>query len=229
MKQEYRLDMIGARFIEKVENKESVVAVIGMGYVGLPLAMGFNRIGFPVIGFDINGLLVSDLMAGKSRIAHFPDRLIKRMVDTGRFEATTEFSRIREADAILICVPTPLTRHREPDLTYIVATAKSIAPHIRRGQIVVLESTTYPGTTREVMQPLLEEGSGLKANDDFIVAFSPEREDPANPDFDTTTIPKVIGAETREGEEMAAKLYGSLINKVVRRVQPGCGRSRQTD
>jgi UDP-N-acetyl-D-glucosamine dehydrogenase len=212
--------MIGARFIEKAENKEAVVAVIGMGYVGLPLAMGFNRVGFPVIGFDINESLVSDLMAGKSRIAHFPDRLIKEMVGTGRFEATTDFSRIAEVDAILICVPTPLTRHREPDLTYIVATAKSIAPYIKPGQIIVLESTTYPGTTREVVQPLLEELSGFKGDKDFFLAFSPEREDPANPDFNTTIIPKVIGAATSEGEEMAAKLYGSLVNKVVRVSSP---------
>ena len=139
MKQELKLGMSRAGFIQKVENKEAVVAVIGMGYVGLPLAMGFNRIGFPVIGFDIDQSLVSDLMAGKSRISHFPDRLIKEMIDTERFEATTDITRISEADAILICVPTPLTRHREPDLTYIVATAKSIAPYIRPGQIIVLE------------------------------------------------------------------------------------------
>jgi UDP-N-acetyl-D-glucosamine dehydrogenase len=220
MKQELKAGTSRAGFIQKVENKEAVIAVIGMGYVGLPLAMGFNRIGFPVIGFDINQSLVSDLMAGKSRIAHFPDRLIKEMVDTKRFEATTDITRISEADAILICVPTPLTRHREPDLTYIVATAKSIAPYIRPGQIIVLESTTYPGTTREVVLPLLEEGSGFKGDEDFIVAFSPEREDPANANFNTTTIPKVIGAATREGEEMAAKLYGSLINKVVRVSSP---------
>ena len=220
MKQELKLGMSRAGFIQKVENKEAVIAVIGMGYVGLPLAMGFNRIGFPVIGFDINHSLVSDLMAGKSRIAHFPDWLIKEMIDTERFEATSDITRISEADAILICVPTPLTRHREPDLTYIVATAKSIAPYIRPGQIIILESTTYPGTTREVVQPLLEEGSGFKGDEDFIVAFSPEREDPANADFSTATIPKVIGAATREGEEMAAKLYGSLIKKVVRVSSP---------
>ncbi len=208
------------RFIEKLEKRNSTIAVIGLGYVGLPLILGFNDVGFKVLGFDISADLVSQLNAGKSRIAHIPSEKVRTMIDSGRFEATTDFSRVSEADAILICVPTPLNAYREPDLSYIRATARNIGPHVRKGQLIVLESTTYPGTTREVLMPILEEGCGLKGDEDFMVAFSPEREDPANPDFNTTTIPKVVGAATRDGEEMAASLYETLITRVVRVSSP---------
>ncbi len=207
-------------FIENLNNRNSTIAIIGLGYVGLPLILGFNGVGFSVLGFDINQGLVDELNAGKSRIAHIPSEKVQAMLDTKRFEATTDFSRISDADAILICVPTPLNAYREPDLSFIRATAENIAPYIRAGQLVVLESTTYPGTTREVLMPILETGSGLKGDDDFTVAFSPEREDPANPDFNTTTIPKVVGAATLDGEEMSAALYETLITKVVRVSSP---------
>jgi len=204
------------QFIEKLNKTQSVIAVIGLGYVGLPLIMAFNKIGFSVLGFDVNKELTELLMKGKSRIAHIPSNDVQTMVDTGRFEATTDFSKISNADAILICVPTPLNRHRDPDLSFIRATAETIAPHIRKGQLVVLESTTYPGTTREVLKPILEQGSGLRGDEDFMLAFSPEREDPANPDFNTTTIPKVVGANTKVGEEMSTALYEKLISRIVR-------------
>jgi len=142
------------------------------------------------------------------------------MLDSKRFNATIDFSKIGEVDAILICVPTPLNAYREPDLSFIQATSNTIAPYIKKGQLIILESTTYPGTTREILQPILEDGSGLKGNEDFIVAFSPEREDPGNPDFNTTTITKVVGASTRQGEEMAATLYEAVISSVKRVSSP---------
>jgi UDP-N-acetyl-D-glucosamine dehydrogenase len=200
---------------EKIDKRSAVVGVIGLGYVGLPLILGFNRVGFTTLGFDISDELVDFLNSGNSKIAHIPTESVAEMVATQRFIATTDFSKIGEADAILICVPTPLSRHREPDLSYIRATAESISPHIRKGQLVILESTTYPGTTSEILQPILEHGSGLVANKDFFVVFSPEREDPGNPNFDTTTIPKVVGAATKEGENVSTALYEALINRVV--------------
>lgn len=206
---------VSAEFIDGLEKRDKVIAVIGLGYVGLPLILGFNNVGHRTIGFDISQDLVDDLNSGKSRIAHIPGDNVKAMVETGRFEATTDFSKIADSDAVLICVPTPLNHHREPDLSFVTATAAAIAPYIKKGQLVALESTTYPGTTREVLLPILEEGSGLTGDKDFFVAFSPEREDPANPDFNTTTIPKVVGAATPEGESMAAALYETVISKVV--------------
>lgn len=214
------LGALSSQFISKLEAKESTIAVIGLGYVGLPLILSFNQAGHSVLGFDVNQNLVDQLKAGESRIAHIKSETVQKMVDTGRFDATTDFSQIGRADAILICVPTPLNHHREPDLSFIAETAKAIAPHLAKGQLIVLESTTYPGTTQEVLKPLLEEGSGLVGDKDFIVAFSPEREDPANPDFNTTTIPKVVGAATPEGEEMAAALYELIIKQVVRVTSP---------
>jgi len=208
------------KFIADLENRRSTIAVIGLGYVGLPLILGFNNVGFCVLGVDISHELVDQLMTGQSRIAHIPSEKVQEMIDTQRFEATTDFSQVSKADAILICVPTPLNAYREPDLSYIRATAKNIAPHVKKGQLIILESTTYPGTTREVLMPILEQESGLKGDKDFIVAFSPEREDPGNPDFNTTTIPKVVGAATPEGEEMAAALYETLISRVVRVSSP---------
>ncbi len=208
------------QFIEKLEKRDAVIAIIGLGYVGLPLVLGFNNIGFPALGFDVNQELIDQLMQGKSRIAHIPSSKVETMVATGRFEATADFSQIKRADAILICVPTPLNQYREPDLSFIKVTAENIAPHIKPGQLVILESTTYPGTTREILLPILEQGSGLKGDRDFFIAFSPEREDPANPNYDTTTIPKVVGAATPDGEQMAAALYETLITRVVRVSNP---------
>src|SRR5262249_55641812 len=151
----------------------------------------------------------------KSYIQHITDKRIADMIGGGRFFATTDFSRLAEADAIIICVPTPLTKHLEPDLSYIVSTTQAIAPYLRAEQLVVLESTTYPGTTREVMLPILEEGSRLQANVDFFVAYSPEREDPGNANFETTTIPKIVGAIGPEALQRARALYERIVPRVV--------------
>ncbi len=215
MEQNVELGMLAKGFIDKVENRECKVAVIGLGYVGIPLVIGFNNVGFPVLGVDIDERKVNSLMAGKSDITHISNESIQKMLDTERFEATTDFAKLHEVDAILLCVPTPLNHHREPDLSFVEATTRSIAPYVRPGQIIILESTTYPGTTTEILQPILEQGSGLVANKDFIVAYSPEREDPANPSFITATIPKVVGAATDEGLEMMIALYQAVLEKVV--------------
>jgi UDP-N-acetyl-D-glucosamine dehydrogenase len=194
---------------------KATVGVVGMGYVGLPLAMEFGKKQFKVIGFDIDDSKVKALNAGKSYIKHIPTAEIARIRKSGNFEATTEFSRISESDAILICVPTPLGLHNEPDISYIEITAKAIAPFIRSGQLIALESTTYPGTTEEVLIPILEKSSGLKAGVDFWVAFSPEREDPNNKDYSTSTIPKVVGGFTPDCLKAACTLYDQIIIKTI--------------
>jgi UDP-N-acetyl-D-glucosamine dehydrogenase len=201
------------RFIEKVETRTAIVGILGMGYVGLPLAEAFLKVGLPVIGFDILQKRVDSLKAGKTFIRHIADERIEAMNATGRFDATADFDRLAEADALLICVPTPLNKHREPDLSYVVATAEQIAKTLRKGQLIALESTTYPGTTDEVIIPILER-AGLKAGVDFAVAYSPEREDPGNPDFSTTSIPKVVGANSDSERRMALALYGSFAQTV---------------
>ena len=205
-----------ANFISKVKNQECVIATIGLGYVGLPLMLGFSDKGFPVLGLDIDRIKIDALMRGESYFSHIPSSRVAEMTSTGRFVASDDFSNIDTADAILICVPTPLTKHHEPDVSYIRSTAMSITPYLRKGQIVILESTTYPGTLREVLQPLLEEGSGLIANEDFFLAYSPEREDPGNQSYGTTDIPKVVGASTSQALDMACALYEVLVPQVVR-------------
>ena len=198
------------------EGKEKlVVGVVGMGYVGLPLLLQFCRSGNTAIGFDIDEEKVKSLLAGKSYIRHIESSALAEAVQTSRLSATTDFSRIGETDAVIICVPTPLTRHREPDISYIVNTGKQIGPHLRSGQVVVLESTTYPGTTDEDLRPILEELSGLRAGVDFHLAFSPEREDPGNPKFKTADIPKVVGGHTAECGRHAAALYGKAGIRTV--------------
>lgn len=201
--------------IEKLRNRTAVVSVIGLGYVGLPLANVLHSSGFRVVGFDIDSRKVNSLKAGKSYIGHIADSRVQEVIADGRFEPTTDFSRISEVDTIAICVPTPLTANREPDLSFIESTGKSIAPHLRRGQLIVLESTTYPGTTREVLQPILEGMSGLRAGTDFLLAFSPEREDPGNPNFSTSNIPKVVGGMDEGSSRAAAVLYEFVSTKVV--------------
>jgi len=198
----------------RIEKCQARVGIIGMGYVGLPLVRAFYEAGFPSLGFDTDAKKVRQLNAGKSYIKHIPSRLVREMVQSGRFEATTDPKRLSECDAILICVPTPLTRTREPDLTYVRSTAETIRQHLRRGQLVVLESTTYPGTTREELVPILEQ-SGLKAGRDFYVAFSPEREDPGSPSFTTSNIPKVVGGLDRRSGWIARALYGQVVKQVV--------------
>ncbi len=212
----HELQQTSKAFIDRIDNRQALIAIVGLGYVGLPLMMGFNKVGFNVLGIDIDPEKTGTLKKGRTYISHFPDAQVAEMVKSGRFDASTDFSRLHEADAILLCVPTPLNTYREPDLSYVSNTTKAIAPHLRKGQLIILESTTYPGTTREVMRPLLEQGSGLVADRDFVIAYSPEREDPANPLYETATIPKVVGAATLEGQDMAASLYATLVNKVVR-------------
>jgi UDP-N-acetyl-D-glucosamine dehydrogenase len=202
------------QLVRKIKDKQATVGIIGLGYVGLPLVREFTRGGARVMGFDIDPKKVKSLMAGKSYIEHIPSDTVKEMVKTGLFEATTDFDRLGEADCVLICVPTPLTKMREPDMTYIEVTAKAIAQRLRKGQLVVLESTTYPGTTREVMLPILET-SGLKVGRDFFLAFSPEREDPGRKDYSTKTIPKVVGGFDKPSLEVAVACYEIAIDHVV--------------
>jgi UDP-N-acetyl-D-glucosamine dehydrogenase len=201
-------------FLAKCADKTMTVGIIGMGYVGLPLALAFRAKGYPVIGFDVDQSKITALAANQSYIKHISGDRIMDMKADGKFDATVDFSRLKEVDAILICVPTPLNEHREPDLSYVVATTEVIGKHLRPNQIVILESTTYPGTSEEVMWPILEKLSGLKCGVEFALAYSPEREDPGNPDFDTTTIPKVVGANTADERAMAEALY-SAFTKVV--------------
>jgi UDP-N-acetyl-D-glucosamine dehydrogenase len=200
--------------LEKIKSHEAKVGVVGLGYVGLPLLMEFVEQGFKTIGFDIDDKKVTALNSGKSYIKHISSERVKHVVDTNLFEATADFSRIGEVDCILIAVPTPLTKHREPDISYIEKTGEAIAPYLRKDQLVVLESSTYPGTTEEVLKPILEK-SGLKGDVDFYVAFSPEREDPNNPNFNTKTIPKVVGANTPHALELSAALYDQVIVQTV--------------
>jgi len=190
------------------------VGIIGLGYVGLPLAQEFCRGGATVLGFDINSKMVALINTGRSPIKHITQESMAEMVKTNRFCATDDMSRLCEPDTLIICVPTPLTKNREPDMQYIVSTSQTISRYLRKGQLVVLESTTYPGTTREVMVPILEQ-SGLKAGKDFFAAFSPEREDPGNKHFHTSTIPKVVGGLGKESLERALSVYRVAIQKLV--------------
>jgi UDP-N-acetyl-D-glucosamine dehydrogenase len=190
------------------------IGIVGLGYVGLPLALTGATAGFRVIGFDINANRVERINRGETVIRHLDGAMFAAAADQGRFEATADFARLAEVDAILICVPTPLTRHREPDLSYVVRTAETLALHLRAGQLVVLESTTYPGTTDEVLKPVLERG-GLRSGRDFFLAFSPEREDPGNPDFGTSSIPKVVGGDGEHALALADQLYGAMVSSTV--------------
>jgi len=201
-------------FIDRVKDKSGVVGVIGQGYVGLPLALVFSEAGFHVVGFDVDGGKIATLNQGRSYIKHVGSSRVAAVVKSGRFSATDDFDRLRECDAIIICVPTPLGKHREPDNSYIHATAREIAKRLRPGQLVVLESTTYPGTTEEEVLPILET-SGLRSPKDFLLAFSPEREDPGNANFSTRTIPKVVGGINQESTAAAVALYQAGLDKVV--------------
>ena len=201
--------------LDKIKKKEAKIGVIGLGYVGLPLVIEFCKSGFSVTGLDIDEKKNKSLSQGKSFIKHIPDEKIQALNQDGKFEASKDFTLVEKLDCILICVPTPLNKNREPDMSYIVSTAKQIAPHMKKGQLVILESTTYPGTTQEVLSPELESGSGLKVNSDFFVAYSPEREDPNNKDFTTSTIPKVIGSDHPTGLELSQSLYSHIIDTTV--------------
>ncbi len=199
---------------KKIEDRTAAIGVIGLGYVGLPLAIEFARAGFPVTGFDLDRNKVARIREGRSYIRHIPPAAVRELHRGGAVPATDDFRLLGRMDCILICVPTPLTSHQEPDLSYIEATVRTVARTLRVGQLIVLESTTYPGTTREVVKPALEE-SGLAAGRDFFLAFSPEREDPGNPDFATASIPKVVGGLNRESLRLARKLYGAIVPATV--------------
>jgi len=203
-----------AALMERIEERRFGVAVLGLGYVGIPLALTACKAGFPVFGFDVDQARVDQLNRGESSIKHIPTQAIQDAVRTGQFVVTADFSRLGEPDAIIIAVPTPLTRNREPDLRYIEQTAHAIAARLRAGQLIVLESTTWPGTTEEVVKPILER-TGLKSGRDFFLAFSPEREDPGNVDFNTSTIPKIVGGDGPDALRLAEALYGALVVSTV--------------
>ncbi len=208
------LAQMAPRLIEAVENRTFTVGILGLGYVGLPLAEAFVGKKMPVIGFEISQPKLDALAERKSYIRHISDARIAAMCDSGKFEASSDMEALKAADALLMCVPTPINAHREPDLTYVIKTTEMIAKVLRRGQIVILESTTYPGTTEEIIKPILEHGSGLKAGVDFGLAYSPEREDPGNLDFTTTAIPKVVGADSQVELDIAVAMYSALTKTV---------------
>ncbi len=201
--------------LEKIKDKKALVGVIGLGYVGLPLCREFSRQECPTLGFDTDPGKIEKLKNGKTYIDHIPDSEISLMNAGGYFDATSDLSRLVEPDVILIAVPTPLDKMRQPDLKFVINSCKDIAANMRHGQLIVLESTTYPGTTREVMKPILEEGSGLKAGTDFYLAYSPEREDPGRSDYTTRTIPKVIGGYDQDSLDVALATYKMAIDNPV--------------
>lgn len=200
--------------IAKIDSREAVVGIIGLGYVGLPLAAESAKSGYKTYGFDINEKRVESLKKGEVFITYLNQKEIAGFVEEGKFIPTTDFSALAEVDIIQICVPTPLTSMREPDLEYVENAAREVAKHLHNEQLIILTSTTYPGTTREVLIPILEE-SGLKAGEDFMVAFAPEREDPGNKDFKTATIPKVVGGLTPKCLNAAALYLRSIVTEVV--------------
>jgi UDP-N-acetyl-D-glucosamine dehydrogenase len=208
------MNLEATKLLKKIENKTAVVGVIGLGYVGLPLVKTFLQKGFRVAGFDIDPKKVDMLNRGKSYIRHISAAELKDFLGRKKFKASADFRGLREVDAILICVPTPLDGHGSPDLSYVINSTITVAEHVRKGQLVVLESTTYPGTTDEEMLPILEAG-GLKGGRDFFLAFSPEREDPGNKNFSTATTPKVVGGLTPDCLRVAKALYDQIIVKTV--------------
>lgn len=199
---------------QRIEQHNTLLGVIGLGYVGLPLISAFFRKGFRVMGFDVDQRKVEQLSAGRSYIKHIDSAEVSEWKESGRFEATADVSRLAEPDVLLICVPTPLNDSRDPDLTYVEETTKAIAATLRPGQLIILESTTYPTTTRDVMLPILAE-SGLQVGTDFFLAYSPEREDPGNPDYTAAGIPKVVGGHDPASLDLATALYSQAIVKVV--------------
>ena len=207
-------DKLAAIFLDKVRDRNLVVGIMGLGYVGLPLMLACTAAGFRVIGFDINAGHVQQLNAGKSPLDHIDDASIAAAGKARLFEASADFSRLDEPDVILICVPTPLGKHHEPDLSYVEATTAAIARSLRPGQLIVLESTTYPGTTSQLCRPILEK-TGLQSGTDFFLAFSPEREDPGNVEYSTRAIPKVVGGDGAQALELASAFYGAWAARIV--------------
>jgi UDP-N-acetyl-D-glucosamine dehydrogenase len=206
--------VVKKELLARIESRKARVGIVGQGYVGLPLALVFCEAGFPVVGLDLDPVKVDALNSGESYIKHIGARRVADAVKSNRFRASTDFDHLKGCDAVLICVPTPLGEHREPDLSFVLNSTKAVAERLHKGQLIVLESTTYPGTTDEDCLPILE-ATGLKTPDDFLLAFSPEREDPGNPDFHTRTIPKVVGGVNQPSTEAAAALYRAAIDTVV--------------
>jgi len=205
--------MIKDEIIKLITERRARVGVIGLGYVGLPLLVEFARKGFEATGFEVDSAKAAEINAGRSHIGDVPSSIVKELAEQKRLRATTDFENLRSCDAIIICVPTPLRKTKEPDVSYILAAAEEIKKSLRRGQLIVLESTTYPGTTDEVLLPMFEE-TGLKLDSDFLLAFSPERVDPGNPQFQTHNIPKVVGGSTDASTEVAAHLYSQIVENV---------------
>jgi len=201
------------QLIEKFNNKTAVIGVLGLGYVGLPLMLRYSELGFKVLGIDIDENKVKSLNAGNSYIEHISAEKIKKSIENG-FEATTDFSRIKEVDAIILCVPTPLNKYREPDLSFVLDTTEAVIPYLKKGHVLSLESTTYPGTTEEELLPRME-STGLNVGEDVFLIYSPEREDPGNQNFETKTIPKVCGGHTKSCLEVGKALYEQAIDHVV--------------
>jgi UDP-N-acetyl-D-glucosamine dehydrogenase len=202
------------RLLEKIRSHDANVGVIGLGYVGLPLVLRFAEENFTVTGFDIDPDKVKKLNAGESYIKHIPTERIKKLRDMNKFEATTDYEKLSDMDCVIICVPTPLTEKKEPDMRFVKATAIQVVPRAKKGQLVVLESTTYPGTTREELLPAFK-ARGLEAGNDFFLAYSPEREDPGNGHYTTKNIPKVVGGITKDCTDTAAALYGEILDQTV--------------
>jgi UDP-N-acetyl-D-glucosamine dehydrogenase len=200
--------------VAKYQGRAAIVAVVGLGYVGLPLVRALIAARFRVIGLDIDAGKIEALKHGEAYISHLPAQMFASAIEDGRFNPTTNFRDLHEADAILICVPTPLTRHREPDLSFVESTARSILPNLRAGQLIILESTSYPGTTRDIIKPILQQ-SKLESGKDFFIAFSPEREDPGNIEFSTSEIPKVVGGDGEDALKLADALYSSFVRRTV--------------
>jgi UDP-N-acetyl-D-glucosamine dehydrogenase len=200
--------------IARAEKREITFGIVGLGYVGLPLAVELGRAGFKVLGYDISERVVAGLNGGKSHIKDITDKEVADLCNAGLFEATTDPMRLAEADAISICVPTPLSKYKDPDVSFIVAATEAVKATLRRGQVIILESTTYPGTTREIMLPALE-STGLKVGQDFYLAFSPERVDPGNPKFGTKNTPKVVGGITEDCVRVACAMYAPAIDTLV--------------
>jgi UDP-N-acetyl-D-glucosamine dehydrogenase len=205
---------IAQDLISKAERREILFGIVGLGYVGLPLAVELSRTGYRVLGFDVNPDVVEGLNQGRSHVKDVTDQQLQKAMECGRFTATTDMARLSEPDAISICVPTPLSKFKDPDVSYIVAATEAVKKRLRRGQAVVLESTTYPGTTREIMLPALQ-STGLKVGQDFFLAFSPERVDPGNPTYGTRNTPKVVGAITDDCRKVAVALYKPAIDTLV--------------
>ena len=206
------------RLLEKIKNKEIVCGVVGLGYVGLPLAVEKAKAGFKTIGFDVQDAKVDMVNAGHNYIGDVVDDDLKKLVEEKKFSATTDFSFIKDVDFIAICVPTPLDKHQQPDISYVKASAEAISKHLSKETMVVLESTTYPGTTEELIKPILENGSGLKCGEDFYLGFSPERVDPGNKEYKTKNTPKVVGAIGEDARQVIATMYRAVLASDVHEV-----------